>query len=101
MSTATTIPHTATQTRVVEARNVSKVFKRDAFEVKALDDVSLEIGGGEFLALMGPSGSGKTTLLNMIAAIDRPTAGELLVLGENIFTFSDSQSEKWRHEQIR
>jgi putative ABC transport system ATP-binding protein len=100
MSTATTIPHTATQTKVVQARNVSKVFKRDAFEVKALDDVSIEIGGGEFLALMGPSGSGKTTLLNMIAAIDRPSAGELLVLGENIFRFSDSQSARWRNEHI-
>ncbi len=100
MSAATTIPHTATQTKVVQARNVSKVFKRDAFEVKALDDVSIEIGGGEFLALMGPSGSGKTTLLNMIAAIDRPTAGELLVLGENIFRFSDSQSAHWRNEHI-
>jgi hypothetical protein len=55
MNAATTIPHTATQTKVVQARNVSKVFKRDAFEVKALDDVSIEIGGGEFLALMGPS----------------------------------------------
>ncbi|MGH9544660.1 MAG: ABC transporter ATP-binding protein [Terriglobales bacterium] len=100
MSAATTIPHTATQTKVVQARNVSKVFKRDAFEVKALDDVSIEIGGGEFLALMGPSGSGKTTLLNMIAAIDRPTAGELLVLGENVFRFSDSQSAHWRNEHI-
>jgi putative ABC transport system ATP-binding protein len=100
MSTATTIPQTATQTKVVQARNVSKVFKRDAFEVKALDDVSIEIGGGEFMALMGPSGSGKTTLLNMIAAIDRPTAGELLVLGENIFRFSDAQSARWRNEHI-
>jgi putative ABC transport system ATP-binding protein len=100
MNAATTIPHTATQTKVVQARNVSKVFKRDAFEVKALDDVSIEIGGGEFMALMGPSGSGKTTLLNMIAAIDRPTAGELLVLGENIFRFSDSQSAHWRNEHI-
>ena len=100
MNAATTIPHTATQTKVVQARNVTKVFKRDAFEVKALDDVSIEIGGGEFMALMGPSGSGKTTLLNMIAAIDRPTAGELLVLGENIFRFSDSQSAHWRNEHI-
>src|ERR1700732_4426748 len=49
---------------------------------------------------MGPSGSGKTTLLNMIAAIDRPTSGDLLVLGENIFRFSDSQSAHWRNVHI-
>jgi putative ABC transport system ATP-binding protein len=99
MSTAT-LSNTATQTRVVQVRNVSKIFKRDAFEVKALDDVSIEIAGGEFMALMGPSGSGKTTLLNMIAAIDRPTSGELLVLGENVFRFTDSQSAPWRNVHI-
>jgi putative ABC transport system ATP-binding protein len=100
MSTAIAANNIATQTKVVMVRNVSKVFRRDAFEVKALDDVSIEIASGEFLALMGPSGSGKTTLLNMIAAIDRPTKGELLVLGQNIFSFSDSQSAHWRNEHI-
>jgi putative ABC transport system ATP-binding protein len=100
MSTAVYANNVATQTKVVQVRNVSKIFKRDTFEVRALDDVSIEIAQGEFLALMGPSGSGKTTLLNMIAAIDRPTSGELLVLGQNIFTFSDGQAARWRNEHI-
>lgn len=77
-----------------------KVFKRDSFEVRALDNVSIDIGDGEFLALMGPSGSGKTTLLNMIAGIDRPTSGELLVLGENIFKLGERQSARWRNRHI-
>jgi putative ABC transport system ATP-binding protein len=99
MSTAT-VANIATGTKLVQARNVSKIFKRDAFQVTALDNVSIEIAGGDFIALMGPSGSGKTTLLNMIAAIDRPTAGELLVLGKNIFSLSDTQAAKWRNEHI-
>src|SRR6266446_6865733 len=99
MSVAMQMPATA-GTKVVQARAVNKIFKRDAFEVTALDNVTIDIAAGEFMALMGPSGSGKTTLLNMIAAIDRPTAGELLVLGQNIFRFNDTQSAKWRNEHI-
>jgi putative ABC transport system ATP-binding protein len=91
---------TANNGKVVEARGVNKVFKRDAFQVTALDNVTIDIAIGEFLALMGPSGSGKTTLLNMIAAIDRPTSGELKVLGENIFTLDDGKSARWRNTHV-
>jgi putative ABC transport system ATP-binding protein len=86
--------------QLVEARSVSKVFRRDSFEVRALDRVSIGVAPGEFLALMGPSGSGKTTLLNMIAGIDPPTEGELRVMGENVFSFGDRQAARWRNEHI-
>src|SRR5437870_12770545 len=99
MSTAA-FANTAVETRVVQVRNVNKVFKRDAFEVKALDDVSIDIATGEFLALMCPAGAGKTTLLILIAAIDRPSSGELLVIGENVFRFSDGRVARWRNQHI-
>src|SRR5262252_2203350 len=99
MSSAT-MPQQAVATKVVQARAVNKVFRRDAFQITALDNVSIDIGKGEFVALMGPSGSGKTTLLNMIAAIDRPTSGELLVLGENIFRLDDAESARWRNTHV-
>ncbi|MGH9432675.1 MAG: ATP-binding cassette domain-containing protein, partial [Terriglobia bacterium] len=69
---------------VVEIHGVSKIFHRDSFEVAALENVNLEVDEGEFLCLMGPSGSGKSTLLHIIAGIDRPTAGELKVLDEDV-----------------
>jgi putative ABC transport system ATP-binding protein len=91
---------TANNGTVVDARGVNKIFKRDAFQVTALDNVNIAIATGDFVALMGPSGSGKTTLLNMIAAIDRPTSGELKVLGKNIFTLNDAESARWRNTHV-
>lgn len=85
---------------VVEIKNLSKVFRRDEFIVTALEDVSLTIDEGEFLCLMGPSGSGKTTLLNMIAGIDRPSNGELRVLGEDVASVTEDRLAEWRNQHV-
>src|SRR5437660_10518790 len=100
MTQTTDIKSAPATTRLVHASHVREVFVRDTFQVKALDDVSIEIAEKEFLALMGPSGSGKTTLLNMIAAVDRPTSGELLVQGENVFRYNDAKAAQWRNRHI-
>ena len=85
---------------VIETKNLSKVFKRDEFQVTALDNAEIEVNKGEFIALMGPSGSGKSTLLHLIAAMDRPTAGAIAVLGEDLRALSDRQIARWRNEHI-
>ncbi len=84
----------------VEIRNVSKIFKREAAQVVALQDVNLDIDAGGFLCLMGPSGSGKSTLLNLIAGIDRPSGGKIVVNGENIAEKSETQLAVWRNHTI-
>ena len=85
---------------LIQVRNVAKVYKRDSFEVPVLHDLSLDVPEGEFVALMGPSGSGKTTLLNLIAGIDRPTKGSIVVRGTDISTLSESALAKWRSDNI-
>ena len=69
---------------LVNVENTSRVYRQDSVAVKALDDVSVTIGAGEFTTLVGPSGSGKTTLLNQIGALDEPTSGRIQIDGQEI-----------------
>jgi putative ABC transport system ATP-binding protein len=85
---------------VVETRNLTKEYVRDEFHVVALDKASIQIHKGEFVALMGPSGSGKSTLLHLIAAMDRPSGGEIEVLGEDLRSLSDREIAHWRNEHV-
>jgi putative ABC transport system ATP-binding protein len=69
---------------MVDVRDVRKTYRRGSEELVVLDGLSLQVEEGDFAALMGPSGSGKTTLLNLIAGIDKPTSGDVVVAGTNV-----------------
>jgi putative ABC transport system ATP-binding protein len=79
---------------------VTKEYRRDEFRIPVLVDLDLMVEEGEFLALMGPSGSGKTTLLNLIAGLDRPTGGRVMVHDEEIGRLSDARLARWRADHV-
>ena len=85
---------------VVEAIDLHKEFKRDAFQIIALQDVRLTVQRGDFVAFMGPSGSGKSSLLYLIAAIDRPTRGRVKVLGQDLHQLKEKAIADWRNENV-
>jgi putative ABC transport system ATP-binding protein len=85
---------------LVEIRNLSKHYRRGSEIIPVLTAIDLVIEGGDFLALMGPSGSGKSTLLNLIAGLDRPDGGTLLVAGLDISTLSENELAAWRAANV-
>lgn len=92
----TDIEETAAHGSLIDLRGVTKTFKSAAGTFTALHEIDLQVRAGEFVAVIGKSGSGKSTLLNMIAGIDRPTAGEVLVNGAAIHHLSEGQVASWR-----
>ena len=87
-------------TTMVQLEGVRKVYHRDSQELTVLDGINLRIPEGEFVALMGPSGSGKTTLLNLIAGIDRPSSGRVVVGGTDVSQLSESELARWRSRSV-
>ncbi|SAL56847.1 ABC transporter-like protein [Caballeronia terrestris] len=85
---------------LVEISHVAKSYRRGVQDVSVLTDITLDIGDGDFIALMGPSGSGKSTLLNLIAGIDRPDSGELRVAGLDITRLGEAALADWRAANI-
>src|SRR5687767_9313527 len=85
---------------LVKMRRVEKVFRRGGEQIHVLHELDLDIDKGEFLALMGPSGSGKSTLLNLLAGLDKPTAGTVEVGGQRIDQLSSRALARWRSRHI-
>ena len=85
---------------LIECRDLTRSYTKGETTITPLADLDLDVEQGEFLALMGPSGSGKSTLLNLIAGIDKPTAGSLRIDGRELATMTRGQLAAWRSEYI-
>ncbi|HEX2667660.1 MAG TPA: ABC transporter ATP-binding protein [Gammaproteobacteria bacterium] len=100
MSRPNPVPRADAGTPLVELQGITKEYPRGGETVHVLQDLTLSIPRGDFLALMGPSGSGKTTLLNLLGGIDRPTSGSLKVEGTDIASFGESELARWRARNV-
>jgi putative ABC transport system ATP-binding protein len=85
---------------LIDLRNVSRLYRRGADEVHALEQVSLHVPAARFVALMGPSGSGKSTLLNILAGLDRPSDGDVVVAGERLNDLSEDELAGFRARHV-
>lgn len=85
---------------MISIRHITKIYKTDAGETNALDDISFEIAKGEFVAIMGPSGSGKSTLMHILGALDLPTSGAYALDGENVSALSEDELADMRNRKI-
>jgi putative ABC transport system ATP-binding protein len=88
------------ESSLIKINSISKNYLRGQEQISVLNGLSLEIGKGEFIALMGPSGSGKTTLLNLIAGLDAPDSGSIAIGGETTSSLSDAALAKWRSRNV-
>lgn len=85
---------------IIELRHVSKIYHKGQADIHPLDDLTLTIDRGDFVALMGPSGSGKTTLLNLLGGLDTPTSGEVIVCGQDLGSLGSRQLARWRSDHV-
>lgn len=86
--------------KIVELKNVSKIYNIGEKEFKALDNIDLSINKGEFVVILGPSGAGKSTLLNLIGGMDTPSSGNIEIDGEDISKYSENKLSEYRAENI-
>ena len=90
----------ASAEEVIRAEAVSKIYREGEVEVRALQEVSLAIGRGAFMAIAGPSGSGKSTLLNLMGGLDRPSAGSVALAGRSISAMSGNELSDFRRDRV-
>lgn len=85
---------------MIKVSQISKIYKNDSVETRAVDDVSFEIKDGEFVAIVGPSGSGKSTLMHILGALDKPTSGAYTLDGEKVEKLSEDELADIRNRKI-